>query len=360
MEFSNSINSALDRRKCIVILFLDLSLAFDTTDHDILLKKFLEVGMIQKRAETGSQQESSHSVRSSSTNNPMDFSKRYQPNILTDYFNNRRQLTRIGTTTSEVEIVKQGLVQGAINSPCWFNVYTYDVKYLKIKTMLKMFADDSCLISIHSNLETAVKNIQEDFINLQKYFYNNHIYLNAKKTEAMALGFQSKRVDMSTYKIICHSRQCLADKTYETNSCSCHPIEYKDQVRYLGVIIDNEIMMKPHVFTLSKKMRTINYKLNKIRADMFPLTTKKTIYFSLIDSILRYGTYVLLWRRGTAVLTASTLMVTRDSRFRLVDGYNLEISDVMPQDAGDYVCQLADQENRDQIHTVEILAKFSE
>ncbi|KAI5743097.1 hypothetical protein M8J77_014594 [Diaphorina citri] len=105
----------------------------------------------------------------------------------------------------------------------------------------------------------------------------------------MALGFQSKRVDMSTYKIICHSRQCLADKTYETNSCSCHPIEYKDQVRYLGVIIDNEIMMKPHVFTLSKKMRTINYKLNKIRADMFPLTTKKTIYFSLIDSILRYG-----------------------------------------------------------------------
>ncbi|KAI5704144.1 hypothetical protein M8J75_002375 [Diaphorina citri] len=69
------------------------------------------------------------------------------------------------------------------------------------------------------------------------------------------------------------------------------------------------------------------------------------------------GTYVLLWRRGTAVLTASTLMVTRDSRFRLVDGYNLEISDVMPQDAGDYVCQLADQENRDQIHTVEILGK---
>uniref|UniRef100_A0A8D8LHE8 Lachesin n=1 Tax=Cacopsylla melanoneura TaxID=428564 RepID=A0A8D8LHE8_9HEMI len=67
------------------------------------------------------------------------------------------------------------------------------------------------------------------------------------------------------------------------------------------------------------------------------------------------GSYVLLWRRGTAVLTASTLMVTRDSRFRLVDGYNLEISDVMPQDAGDYVCQLADQENRDQIHTVEIL-----
>ncbi|KAK9510650.1 hypothetical protein O3M35_005387 [Rhynocoris fuscipes] len=50
-------------------------------------------------------------------------------------------------------------------------------------------------------------------------------------------------------------------------------------------------------------------------------------------------------------------MVTRDSRFRLVDGFNLEISDVMPQDAGDYVCQIGDGENRDQIHTVEILGK---
>ncbi|XP_073988666.1 klingon isoform X2 [Rhodnius prolixus] len=67
------------------------------------------------------------------------------------------------------------------------------------------------------------------------------------------------------------------------------------------------------------------------------------------------GTYVLLWRRGASVLTADKIMVTRDSRFRLVDGFNLEISDVMPQDAGDYVCQIGDGENRDQIHTVEIL-----
>ncbi|XP_048479845.1 lachesin isoform X2 [Plutella xylostella] len=67
------------------------------------------------------------------------------------------------------------------------------------------------------------------------------------------------------------------------------------------------------------------------------------------------GSLVLLWRRGPAVLTAASLMVTRDERFRLVDGYNLQITDVGPQDAGDYVCQISDRVSRDQVHTVEVL-----
>ncbi|XP_070494163.1 limbic system-associated membrane protein-like [Chironomus tepperi] len=68
------------------------------------------------------------------------------------------------------------------------------------------------------------------------------------------------------------------------------------------------------------------------------------------------GSYILLWRRGTSVLTAANLMVTRDTRFKLVDGYNLQIANVRIQDAGDYVCQIGDSEEaKDQVHTVEIL-----
>jgi hypothetical protein len=63
----------------------------------------------------------------------------------------------------------------------------------------------------------------------------------------------------------------------------------------------------------------------------------------------------LLWRRGTSVLTASSLMVTRDTRFKLVNGFNLQLANVKIQDAGDYICQIGDQETRDQVHTLEIL-----
>lgn len=50
-------------------------------------------------------------------------------------------------------------------------------------------------------------------------------------------------------------------------------------------------------------------------------------------------------------------MVTRDDRFRLIDGYNLQVTDLEPQDAGDYVCQINDKVTKDQVHTVEILGK---
>lgn len=66
---------------------------------------------------------------------------------------------------------------------------------------------------------------------------------------------------------------------------------------------------------------------------------------------------MLLWRRGANVLTAANIMVTRDERLRLIDGFNLEITDLEPQDAGDYVCQISDKIVKDQIHTVEILGK---
>lgn len=68
---------------------------------------------------------------------------------------------------------------------------------------------------------------------------------------------------------------------------------------------------------------------------------------------------MLLWRRGASVLTAGHLKITRDARFKIVGDYNLQIAGVRTQDAGDYICQIGDQETRDQVHTVEILGKLA-
>lgn len=68
--------------------------------------------------------------------------------------------------------------------------------------------------------------------------------------------------------------------------------------------------------------------------------------------------FVVAWKRGIAILSAGSVKVTPDPRVRLVNGYSLQIKEAVPQDAGDYVCQIATMEPREITHTVEILGKW--
>ncbi|KAJ3629199.1 hypothetical protein MTP99_013607 [Tenebrio molitor] len=65
--------------------------------------------------------------------------------------------------------------------------------------------------------------------------------------------------------------------------------------------------------------------------------------------------YVLVWKKGIAVLSAGNVKVSPDPRISLVNGYGLEIKEASPQDAGDYVCQIGTLEPREITHTLEIL-----
>lgn len=71
------------------------------------------------------------------------------------------------------------------------------------------------------------------------------------------------------------------------------------------------------------------------------------------------GNMILLWKKGTRVLTAGVVKVRRDHRIKL-EGTDLQISKIESDDAGEYVCEVEtdDDEPIAIMHSVEILGKF--
>ncbi|KAL1446616.1 hypothetical protein WDU94_012204 [Cyamophila willieti] len=66
-------------------------------------------------------------------------------------------------------------------------------------------------------------------------------------------------------------------------------IDYKENFRYLGIYIDYDFKFKAHVEIITKKLRIIMFRLNKSYVNRIPMNVKRTIYYSLIESVLRYG-----------------------------------------------------------------------
>lgn len=70
------------------------------------------------------------------------------------------------------------------------------------------------------------------------------------------------------------------------------------------------------------------------------------------------GAYVIAWKRGIAILTAGNVKVSPDPRLGLVNGHYLQIENAVPQDGGEYVCQIATLEPIEITHLVDILGAY--
>ena len=72
------------------------------------------------------------------------------------------------------------------------------------------------------------------------------------------------------------------------------------------------------------------------------------------------GDHHVVWRKGHEVLTAANLLISRDPRYKLHQkDFSLELQNIRPNDAGDFVCQLSTLEEAMEIaHTVEVLGTF--
>lgn len=86
--------------------------------------------------------------------------------------------------------------------------------------------------------------------------------------------------------LICHKTDCLRNAI--RYRCSCQPLIFHETIKHLGIHLDADMKFNTHVTTVSNILRYILYKCYRL-SKFFPISTKRVIYFSMVQSIVYYG-----------------------------------------------------------------------
>jgi hypothetical protein len=239
----NDIQKGLDAKKNIqvALMFIDLSKAFDTVPHNILLSKMLKLGIKNKNLL-----------------------------LFESYLKHRIQFMKNNNLCSENRVVICGVPQGAILSPTLFNIFINDIASLPLRGRIILYADDICLKYEGCNATDMVKFMEKDLVILDNWFKANKLSLNIKKTKFMII-----------------SPKHIKNDNIELPQLNNMKIERVQEYKYLGLIIDSNLKWSTHIDQIKSKILPIIGILKRIKYTV-PTSTKLRIYFSFVQSHLNY------------------------------------------------------------------------
>ena len=251
----------------VVGLFLDLRKAFDTVDIDVLLRKVKKYGIRE------------HSF-----------------NIISSYLSNRKQCVKIRDTTSSFRNVSIGVPQGSILGPILFLLYINDLPKISTKVTCLSYADDTTIIFRHKNAMELQKIISEVLFLLDSWFKNNFLSLNVSKTFSQHYSLFPSPIRFSI-------------------SIDGKNVEEKDEVKYLGVIIDKNLKFSAHISHLAK---VVARNIGIIGRNRFFLDNHTTLllYNSLILPHINYCCLIWGINYNSQI---SKLVILQKRAVRLID-----------------------------------------
>ena len=209
----------------------DLSKAFDTVDHQILIKKLQYYGI---------------------DGTALEWFK--------SYFSNRKQYISSQDISESCLDIICGVPQGSILGPLLFLIYLNDLFKASNPLMEVMFADDTNLFLSHKNIDTLFAIMNVELENVSTWFKSNKLSLNVDKTKWSLFHPLSKRQFLP---------QTLPNLLIE----DIH-IKREHVTKFLGVFIDENLSWKQHIEILSSKISKSMAILYKSRDVL------KQLYFS--------------------------------------------------------------------------------
>ena len=153
IELVTKILQAIDNSEYTIGVFLDLAKAFDTVNHEILLKKLEHYGIRGIALEW-----------------------------FKNYLTNRKQIIKYKAQKSESLTIKCGVLQGSVLGPLLFLIYMNNLSRSSEILSIILFADDTNLFFSHKNLFTLKETMNWELSMIASWLSANKLSLNIKKT----------------------------------------------------------------------------------------------------------------------------------------------------------------------------------
>ena len=182
---------------------MDLSRAFNTINHSLLLAKLKAYGFSNQAL-----------------------------SLLQSYLCNRFQRSISNGSFSSWNEVITGVPQGSILGPLLFNIFLNDIFLFILKCQLCNYADDNTLYKSEKNMRKIKNDLEMGFMIFHKWFHENHMALNPSKCHEIVIGDNDH-----SHKIILNNNE----------------IASSNEEKILGILLDSKLSFDSHITSLRKK-----------------------------------------------------------------------------------------------------------
>ena len=207
MELTEEITTALDDKKVTAGVFIDLKKAFDTINHNLLLKKLAHYGV-----------------------------RGVANKWLASYLSNRKQYVSIDECNSDLLNVLCGVPQGSILGPKLFILYVNDMCNISKILKFVLFADDTNIFCSGHDAMQLSRDLSNELDKLSVWFAVNKLILNVSKTNFMVFGNSKQRNTILQVSI----KNSKIKRVYVT--------------KFLGILIDDRLNWKEHISLICSKL----------------------------------------------------------------------------------------------------------
>ncbi len=248
IDLMDKIHMASNIKKTTLAIYLDLSKAFDTINHDILLHKLEFYGF---------------------------------RGIVLDWFNSylkeRSQFVYYNNCKSCVKNISCGVPQGSILGPLLFLLYINDIANTSPILDFILFADDTTILYSHNDLANNINAVNTELKKVTNWFKSNKLSINTDKTNYMIMGTPQATFRYRSNTNVIMNGTCLTRV---------------NKTKFLGLIIDENLSFKFHIEYI---MNTISSNVGILHKLKYSVSKHilKYIYNSLIQPYISYG--ILTW-----------------------------------------------------------------